>query len=213
MRLFTVPSGSLKRGGHFDVGLAAVVREFDRCALFGGQSVHRRAQAIAFDHVDDFQLVVFLRLRGEALGQTRPPALRAQARDRFVANADDEKAAQHAPRARIGVRGTPNAGERIVHAVLRVVGVAEHVVGGGVEQSAVALVRLVERPALARGKCRREPVVILGIRAAHRFERSTNRPGEAWAYGGVRDHLERTLRTPPADEKTRARFRRALVLR
>ena len=74
---------------------------------------------------------------------------RTPLRDRLIANASDEKVSQRSPLGVISDTFGPNTDERVVDAVLRVVGVPQHVVGDGVEQGMVARIGAI--------KCRRLP--------------------------------------------------------
>ena len=103
MRLLIVPSGSFKFRRDLALRLSPVICEGERGPLFGRKREQRAAYAIALDRI----------LVGRFLGSTAktamrvlgrvPVAIAAPPRDRFVANADDEKTAQISARLRIRV--------------------------------------------------------------------------------------------------------------
>jgi hypothetical protein len=120
----------LKFGRDLGVRLSFVVRQFESGALFGRKRAQRATDPVAFDRIRYQQLLVLDGHRGNAFLQTKCASLAPAARDRFIANADDEEASQIAAGCRVRSSRSPKPCDCVRYAILRVVGVTEHVIGG-----------------------------------------------------------------------------------
>ena len=124
--------------------LAKEIRHHERRLLFFRQTLECIVQSSTLNVILDAQLMSGKRLCAYTSCQLCKTRDRTALRDRLIANASDEKVSQRSPLGVIGDTFGPNTDERVVDAVLRVVGVLQDVIGDGVEQGVVPRIGAIE---------------------------------------------------------------------